>query len=121
MWELPSGETPITAAQNTTDTAVASRSEGDYYWSGATLPRARLVPTTKTAPRPKPSASNVRVTIATTSPYSSSSTAWATSMVSDIVRANESARANMGAYERQAVDAVALANPQDTDQQFDCE
>ena len=66
MWELPSGETPITAAQNTTDTAVASRGEGDYYWSGATLPRARLVPTTKTAPRPKPSASNVRVTLATT-------------------------------------------------------
>ena len=115
MWELPSGETPITAAQNTTDTAVASRSEGDYYWSGATLPRARLVPTTKTAPRPKPSASNVRVTIATTSPSSSSSTAWATSMVSDIVRANEAARVNMGTYERQAVGDVALANPQDTD------
>ena len=115
-WELPSGETPVTAAQNTTDVAVASASEGDYFWSGAPLPRARLMPTTKAAPRPKPSANRARVTIATTSTSSASTAAWASSMVSDIVRANESARANMGAYERQAVDAVALANPQDTDQ-----
>ena len=117
MWELPSGETPITAAQNTTDAAVAGTSEGDYYWNSAPLPRARLMQTTKAAPRPKPSANRARVTIATTSSSSSSSTAWATSMVSDIIRANESARENMGAYERQAVDAVALANPQDTDRE----
>ena len=115
MCELPSVETPITAAQNTTDTAVASRGEGDYFWSGASLPRARLEPTTKTAPRPKPSASDVRVTFATTLPSSSSSTAWTSSMVSDLVRASEAALGNMGTYERQAVGDVALANPQDTD------
>ena len=28
LWELPSGETPVSAAQNTTDEAVASASEG---------------------------------------------------------------------------------------------
>ena len=54
MWELPSGETPITAAQNTTDTAVASRDEGDIFLNGAIIPRTWLESTAKTVPRPKP-------------------------------------------------------------------
>ena len=120
-WELPSGETPVTAAQNTTDVAVASASEGDYFWNGAPLQRARLMPTTKVAPRPKPSANRARVTIATTSTSSASTTAWASSMVSDIIGANESASTNMGAYERQALEEVALVNPQDTEQESDYE
>ena len=71
-WELPSGETLVTAAQNTTDVAVASASEGDYFWNSAPLPRARLMPTTKTAPRPKPSVNRARVITATTSTSSAS-------------------------------------------------
>ena len=120
-WELPSGETPITAARNTTDVVVASTSEGNYYWNSAPLPRPQLMPTTKTAPRPKPSANRARVITATTSTASASTTAWASSMVSDIIRANESASANMGAYERQALEEIAHANPQDTEQEPDYE
>ena len=121
LWELPSGETPVSAAQNTTDAVVASASEGDYFWSGAPLPRPRLMPTTKVAPRPKPSANPARVVVATTATPSSSSNAWVSSMVSDIVRVNESASTNMGAYERLVSEEIALANPQDTEQEPDYE
>ena len=42
-------------------------------------------------------------------------------MVSDIVRVNESASTNMGAYERLVLEEIALANPQDTEQEPDYE
>ena len=74
-WELPSGDTPITAARNTTDVVAASASEGDYFWNGAPFQRARLMPTTKTAPRPKLSANRARVITATTSTSSASAAA----------------------------------------------
>ena len=102
LWELPSGETPVSAAQNTTDEAVASASESAYFWNGAPLQRPRFMPTTKTAPRPRPSVNPARVVVATTHHSSSSSAAWTSSMISDVVRASEA--------------VIHAGNPQDTEQ-----
>ena len=118
LWELPSGETPVSAPQNTTDVVVASASEGDYFWNGAPLQRPRLMPTTKIAPRPKPSATPARVIAATTSTPSSSSNARVSSMVSNLVRENVYLRDSetaAGAYQR-FVEDLLPANSQDTEQ-----
>ena len=116
MWELPSGETPITAAQNTTDTAVADSDEENVYLAGAILPQSWLQnAAARTAPKPRPSAKSVRVITASTSSSSSAATAWTSSMVSDIVRSSGDLRRDMVTSESPEVADEALANPQDTD------
>ena len=97
-WELPTGETLVSAAQNTTDEAVASTEGGAYFWNE--MPP--LMATSKMAPRPRPSVNPARVVVATKSSSSSASAAWTSSMVSDLVRANEQ------------IDTAG--NPQDTEQ-----
>ena len=125
LWELPSGDTPISAAQNTTDEAVASTEGGAYFWNE--MPP--LMATSKMAPRPRPSVNPARVVVATTSSSSSASAAWTSSMVSDLVRANEqidTAASGVdvaGSYQR-VVEAFMPANPEDTEQHesdADCE
>ena len=118
LWELPSGETPVSAAQNTTDEAVASTEGGAYFWNE--MPP--LMATSKSAPRPRPSVNLVRVVVATTSSSSSASAAWTSSMVSDVVRSNENidtAASGVdvdGSCQRFVEAFIPAGNQQDTEQ-----
>ena len=117
LWELPSGETPVSAAQNTTDEAVASADEGDHFGNQRPL----LMATSKVAPRPRPSVNPARVVVATTSSSSSAAAAWTSSMVSDVVRSHEyidtaaSGVDVVGSYHRFLENVLPVGNPQDSD------